>query len=802
MTTLTRKAWGDLTRHKGRTLLAAFTLCIAITTLGFLAVPGLLGTAMNRQVAASHLNDVGISTTVLDLTPAQLGQLGHLPGVAAVSPVLGYTTTARSAAGTQNLTIVGGDLASAPVNTVPLMSGQLPGRDEVLADAGNARATGYATPNGSTVDIRAASGAMVRVLVSGTGLNLAATPGANGSTVPVFYATLATVESLRGARGYNYLGFRLTHNTTAEQDQVIAEVRSYLTRVTGTDPFTSLPATRAAGSYPGQDAFSIISKFLYIITVLAFISALFLISSTMNTLIAEQASEIAILKTLGARRRQIAGITLRTAALLGAAGAVPGTLLGIVIAYLLADDFAVKYVDVAFSFGISVPVVVASLVIGPALAVLASLPALRRALRRPVAETLAGGATVSYGSGWLDRLVARSGLMSGARLPSSLRMGIRNALRSKRRSAATIAQIAVAAGLAIGLIAFGQSIYATINQTIGRLNFSLGAGEAAGTGSRPFDSRALAVAAATPGVTGVQPVEDSAVQYHSQSYAADGLGSHPLYSYQLSAGHWFTPAQTASSAADVAVPPVVLGPVVATASRARLGQTLTLTLAQGPTLVRVIGIDTVHIDSGSVVYFPLPVLERLDGNPGASNTMWISTADSSHAAVSSVATAIGNRLASAGFPASTEAIYVIQQQTTATENSLLAILDVLGALIVVIMLIGLASSLSMGVMERTREVGILRCVGARARNIRRVFSAEAVTLAFAGWVLGIGVGWLIYQGLIALVHHYLNYTLPQEFLPVIPLVTLVGVVALTLLVIRGPLRRASRIQPGLALRYQ
>jgi putative ABC transport system permease protein len=802
MTTLTRKAWGDLTRHKARTLLAAFTLCIAIATLGFLAVPGLLGTAMNRQVAASHLNDVGISTSVLDLTPAQLTAVGHLPGVAAVSPVVGYTTTAKSEAGTQNVSIVGADLTSAPVNTVPLMSGQLPGRDEVLADAGNARATDYATPNGSTIDMRAADGAMVRLRVSGTGLNLAATPGANGSTTPVFYATLATVESLRGARGYNYFGFRLTDNTMAEQNRVIAEVRSYLTRVTGTDPFTSLPATRTAGSYPGQDAFGIISKFLYIITVLAFISALFLISSTMNTLIAEQASEIAILKTLGARRRQIAGITLRTAAMLGAAGAVPGTLLGIVIAYLLANDFAVKYIDVAFSFGISVPVVVASLIIGPALAVVASLPALRRALRRPVAETLAGGATVSYGSGWLDRLVSRSGLLSGARLPSSLRMGVRNALRSKRRSASTIAQVAVATGLAIGLVAFGQSIYATINQTIGKLNFSLGAGEAAGTGSRPFTSRALAVAAATPGVTGVQPVEDSAVQYGSQSYAADGLGSHPLYSYQLSAGHWFTPVQTASSAADVAVPPVVLGPTVATASGARVGQTLTLTLAQGPTLVRVIGIDTVHIDSGSVVYFPLPVLERLDGNPGAANTMWIKTADSSHAAVNSAATAVGNRLASAGFPASTQAIYVIQQQTTTTENSLLAILDVLGALIVVIMLIGLASSLSMGVLERTREVGILRCVGARARNIRRVFSAEAVTLAFVGWVIGIGVGWLIYQGLIVLVHHYLSYTLPQEFLPVIPLVTLVGVVVLTLLVIRGPLRRAARIQPGLALRYQ
>ena len=51
MSTLNRKARGDLTRHRGRTLLAVFTLSIAIASLGFLAVPSLLNTAMNRQVA-------------------------------------------------------------------------------------------------------------------------------------------------------------------------------------------------------------------------------------------------------------------------------------------------------------------------------------------------------------------------------------------------------------------------------------------------------------------------------------------------------------------------------------------------------------------------------------------------------------------------------------------------------------------------------------------------------------------------------------------------------------------------------
>jgi putative ABC transport system permease protein len=801
VSTVSRKAWGDLTRHRVRTLLAVFTLSIAIASLGFLAVPALLNGAMNRQIAGSHLYDVGISTSTLDLSPAQLATLGHLPGVAAVSPAAGYATTVTSAAGPQDVELAGTALATAPVNTVALFTGRMPGPGEVLADAGNTRATGLSVPNGGTIDVRAASGRLVRLQVSGTGLNLAATPGANGSTTPVFYASAATVQELHGVRGYNYLGFRLTDDSTAAQSRVVAEVRAYLTAQTGADPITALPAVRAPGQWPGQSGFGQIMALLYIVTVLAFASALFLISATMNTLIAEQASEIAILKTLGGRRRQIAGITLRTAAMLGAGGAVLGTIIGIGIAYLLAHDFAEKFIEVSFGFGISAPVVVASLALGPALAVAASLPALRRALRRPVAETLAGAGTAGFGSGRLDRLVARSGLLAGTRVPGSVRMGVRNALRQKRRSAATIAQVAVAAGLAIAFLALGQSVTAVISQTISKLHFSIGVGVASTRGARPFGSQALAVAATTPGVTGAEPVETSSVQYNGQTYVAWGLGTHPLYDYRLSAGRWFTAADTAADARP-SVPPVVLGPAVARSTGARVGQILTFTLAAGPTRVRVIGIDTGQTSAGGTVYFPLPVLERLDGGPGTADSIWLATASSAHAAIDQTTTTAASRLAAAGYPVSTTKIYVTQAQITAADTAILTIVEVLGLVVVAIMLMGLVSALSMGVIERTREVGILRCVGARARNIRRVFSAEAVVLGVAGWAFGVLLGWLIYQGLLALFLHDAHVTLPQHFTPVIPLITLAAVVVLTLIVIRGPLRRATRIQPGAALRYQ
>lgn len=100
------------------------------------------------------------------------------------------------------------------------------------------------------------------------------------------------------------------------------------------------------------------------------------------------------------------------------------------------------------------------------------------------------------------------------------------------------------------------------------------------------------------------------------------------------------------------------------------------------------------------------------------------------------------------------------------------------------------------------RAGFLRCLGARAGQVRRVFSAEGVLLATVGWAFGIPVGWLIYEGLLAFVSRDFGVQAPVVYPAIAPPVALVAVIAVTLLAIRPPLRRASRIQAGGALRYR
>ena len=65
------------------------------------------------------------------------------------------------------------------------------------------------------------------------------------------------------------------------------------------------------------------------------------------------------------------------------------------------------------------------------------------------------------------------------------------------------------------------------------------------------------------------------------------------------------------------------------------------------------------------------------------------------------------------------------------------------AAVVLIVLIGLMSTLVMNILDRTTEIGMLRCIGARARDIKHVFSAEALFLAAIGWIVGVPLGFAL-----------------------------------------------------------
>jgi ABC-type antimicrobial peptide transport system permease subunit len=111
--------------------------------------------------------------------------------------------------------------------------------------------------------------------------------------------------------------------------------------------------------------------------------------------------------------------------------------------------------------------------------------------------------------------------------------------------------------------------------------------------------------------------------------------------------------------------------------------------------------------------------------------------------------------------------------------------------------------MTMNVIERTREVGILRCIGARSRDITRIFRSEALAVAALGWLLSIPAGWLIGKILVVTIANLFDFgSIPYTFPAWYPPFALIATLALAWVVVIAPLRRASHLRPGEALRYE
>jgi putative ABC transport system permease protein len=132
---------------------------------------------------------------------------------------------------------------------------------------------------------------------------------------------------------------------------------------------------------------------------------------------------------------------------------------------------------------------------------------------------------------------------------------------------------------------------------------------------------------------------------------------------------------------------------------------------------------------------------------------------------------------------------------------ILNMIVVVGGVVVAIGMVGLVNAITMNVIERTREIGILRCVEARARDIRRAFAAESVVQAVVGWVLGVPLGFALSWGLARLTLTIMELEIATVFDVVTALLVLAATTVLAMLIVVGPVRRATRINTGDAWRY-
>jgi putative ABC transport system permease protein len=787
--TLLKKSITDLTRRKARAVFAVLTLAIAVASVGIFAASPLMDRAMQDEVRASRLADLTLQTKPLVVTRAQVAALGRLPNVEGVQPLSVVQTRVWIGERRQKALVVGvPDYGRQPVDRVAITSGTAPRAGTVLTDAQNASGGRYEGVAGDRIRVVGVGDRTHALRVTGVGRNLEwSQMGVNGDFV-VLYATPATAAELAGQPGYSLLAFQLADASTKAANRTVDVIREYLRANTSFTRFSDLPSIREPGTYPGKELFDQLASLMNVFTVLALLAASVLVANTMGTLIGEQRREIGMMKAIGGTRRQIRRVYLLTALLLGGIAAVLGVGLGVVISNAIVGFFGSSFFAISPGWAISAPVVVVSLVLGLVVPPLMALPAIRRGTRVPVREALEEVPSLEGGARLVDRTLRRVTF-----LPRTAQIGVRSVTRRTRRSLATVVQIALAVGTLIGVLALMNSVTSTTEAAWNQLHYDLDLNTVVG---KPLDTEADRLIRRTPGVAIAQPVLMNVVKADGKDASVWGLPPRPMFDRKVVAGRWFTAGEEARSAAVT-----VIAKNIARAIGVDVGDTVTIRTASGPARLRVVGMTGTQMQNGLLFLTPLSTLRAILHSPDNVNAYWVRTSSTDHALIDRTTTQLEDRLAGGGYSVGTNIRYVDQARNVDSNRQISSAIGILGFLIVAISMVGLVNAITMNVLERTREIGVLRCIGARARDIRRIFAVEGLTVSLLGWLLGIPVGYALARLLNWLLLEVVKIEFAFTFPPLNVLIALVGTVVLALLVMRIPIRRAVRYRPGEALRY-
>jgi putative ABC transport system permease protein len=617
------------------------------------------------------------------------------------------------------------------------------------------------------------------------------------------------------------------------RDRVAAVIDPGLEAVTG----GALAGEQAADL---EEELDLVSNLVLVFGLVALLIGAFIIHNTFSILVAQRTRELALLRCLGASRRQVRNSVLVESVIVGMVAATAGLLFGVAVAAglraLLASTRGLRAMA---SLPQHVPVlaprtVAVALVAGTVVTALSALAPARRATRVPpvaalreelatpdryqtrqadaravvgvllglagVGVVLGGRAGYYVGGGavllliglrlagpLLARQLARAvglPIARGLRLPG--RLARENAMRNPRRTAATALALTIGVGLLSVITILAASTKAAAVAEFDRADrsnpadFELRVGGGEGL-PPPMDPEVAMRLRALPELAVVADV-----QYLPQATVGGDpgvVGADPVSYQQVAAINI-----TQGSLADLGADGIAVARRQADAHGWRIGSPVPVALP-GTTTTHTFTVKAIHDSGRSLVALLAPAGYQRLGHDQSSGTVLARTV----ASVAPAAARAAIDRALAGFPTvQVEDRADRRRQAISQIDPALRLYLALIGLAIVIGLFGIVNTLALSVFERVHELGLLRAVGMDRRQVRSMVRWEAVIITAVGAVVGIGTGTFLGWALTRALEDSSSptrFTLPTAWLALFALLAaLAGVLAAVL-----PAGRASRV---------
>lgn len=724
-----RKVWRDLWHHKARTILVVLATAAGIYSLGMtLGMASLMRDRLVESHRAMVMAHIRFQTNWFDQDV--LDAIAHDPEVADVEGLGVASFRWRLEGETEwrdGELIARPDFAAQRLDRVELLEGVWPTRRALAVE--RLSSNFYGISPGTTVVIDLGQRER-RLPVTSVALGQIVLPPQFGN-VGTFYATPETLAWLTGQpEGFDRLFVRLR---SFNRESVEAEARRIGQRL------EALGLAQTDGGYFITDpkvhwAQEQIDTILFIMTVMSVLSlglGGFLIVNAMNSVVAQQVWQVGVMKVFGATFWRVVRIYMAAALAYGLLALPLGVPAGAIVAYAVSS-YGVDMFNVPMEgFQVAPQAVLVQIVAGLGVPLLAALVPVAGGVRATVRQALdTRGVGIGFGQGWLDRLAGRVRC-----LPRPLALSLRNTFRRKARIALTLTTL-VLGGVMFVVV---MSIVGSMNDTFAALFADLGH-DVMVRFDRPY--RAARLVETAVGVPDVQSAEVWSARWAMFS-AAEG-GQSEVYLWGVpSDSSMFAPrivcGRSLLTGDDRAI---LLNNHIAAEEGIQLGDEIELTIGQRESTWTVVGLVLSVRNDQRESFVPLDALARAVGSANQGDLLMVATGVHDLETQQRVGHELDLALAAIGIDVSSVHSAVEQRETNQSQfESMTIILFSMAAMAGIVGSIGLASTMSINVIERAREIGVMRATGATTLAVAGIFVGEGVLVGLLSWLLAVPISY-------------------------------------------------------------